>query len=109
MKAWLVKDKEDVYAEVVFAETRGKAKTLALSTDCCEYAKFTDIEARRMPQLDKYYSEGKWHLDWYEPEDRIALVKEGGFYCAEDEFSLDECSICPAKRYCEEYERRKEE
>lgn len=109
MKAWLVKERDELYSDVVFAETRGKARSLALSTDCCEYANFIDIEVRRIPQLDKYYSEGKWHFDWYKPEDRIALVKEGGFYCDEDAFSLEECAVCPAKQYCSKYTETNEE
>ena len=51
MKAWLVREKDEFCAEVVFAETRGKARSLALSTDCCEDANFTDIEVRRMPEV----------------------------------------------------------
>ena len=42
MKAWLVREKDEFCAEVVFAETRGKARALAKRADCCEDAKFTD-------------------------------------------------------------------
>ena len=89
MKAWLVREKDEFCAEVVFAETRGKARSLALSTDCCEDARFTDIEVHRMPHLDKYYKEGKWHFDWDNPQDRIVLVKECGFWCGEEAFEYD--------------------
>ena len=44
MKAWLVREKGTFCAEIVFAETRGKARALARRTDCCEDARFTDIE-----------------------------------------------------------------
>lgn len=65
MKAWLVRDKyESCSAAVVFAETRGKAKAAAKSTDACEDSDFCDIEARRLPQIDKYYKDGKWEMDW---------------------------------------------
>lgn len=107
MKAWLVREKDEFCAEIVFAETRGKARALALSTDCCENAKFTDIEVRRKPQVDKYYKEGKWHLDWENPQDRIVLVKECGFYCDIDCFDLADCDICSAKEYCEMYRVKK--
>ena len=43
MKAWLVRKKEEYYAGVVFAETRGKAMSLAQHTDACDYADFIDI------------------------------------------------------------------
>lgn len=36
MKAWLAREKDEFCATVVFAETRGKAKALALYTEACE-------------------------------------------------------------------------
>lgn len=100
MKAWQVRIKDDFYTTVVFAETRGKARSLALSTDCCEDAKFTDIEVNRRPQLDKYYKVGKREMDWYDPKDRIALVKELGMSCE----YMEDCEKCFAKKYCEQYQ-----
>lgn len=44
MKAWLVKDKEEFSATVVFAETRGKAKSVAMYTEACGGVAFCDIE-----------------------------------------------------------------
>lgn len=104
MKAWLVREKDEFCAEVVFAETKGKARSLALATDCCEDAQFTDIEVRRMPELDKYYTEGKWRFDWFDPQDRLVLVKEGGFVCDYECRDYDECPHCSAKEYCDQYQ-----
>lgn len=101
MKAWRVSVKDEFYAEVVFAETRGKARALALSLDICEDAHFTEIEVFREPQVDKYYKEGKQHLEWENPKDRIILVKECGFHCGEDWFDLNECDLCSAREYCQ--------
>lgn len=84
MKAWLVRERDGEYATVVFAETRGKARSLAMATDACADADFCDIEVTRKPQLDKYYTDGKKEMDWYEVKDRIALVKDGGFRCASE-------------------------
>ena len=109
MKAWLVRVKDEFCAEVVFAETRGKAKSLALSTDCCLDANFTDIEVRRQPQADKYYKQGKWHLDWEDPQDRIILVRECNFYCDDECFMLEYCEECSAKQYCDKYNDYKKE
>ena len=103
MKAWLVKDKDEWCATVVFAETRGKARALAMHTDTCEDCKFTDIEVRRKPQIDKYYTEGKREMDWYNSKDRIALVKDCGFYCDTDYLEKEDCETCPAKEYCDQY------
>ena len=103
MKAWLVKDKNENAATVVFAETRGKAKALAICTEACEDVDFTDIEARRRPQLDKYYTKGKKEMDWYNSKDRIALVKDGGFVCDYDYWEREDYDTCPAKEYCDRY------
>ena len=100
MKAWLVNEKYEFGSAVVFAETRGKAKSAALNTSCCEDANFCDIEVSRVPEMDKYYAEGKTGMDWSDPKDRIALVKECGFYC-EDPIA-EYCESCPAKDFCGE-------
>lgn len=102
MKAYIVTDKNEcVYSTVVFAETRGKAITLAQNTDACEDLPFTQIRALRAPQLDKYYR-GKCEMDWCNADDRIAMCKYAGFRCS-DEVWEPECVECPAKEYCERY------
>lgn len=102
MKAWIVNVKDEFCSTVVFAETRGKAKSIALHTDCCEDADFCDIEIRRLPHIDKYYKEGKTELDWLDKKDRIILVKECGFRCEYIEEYW--CEWCSAKEYCEPYQ-----
>jgi hypothetical protein len=104
MKAWHISVKDEFYATVLFAETRGKAKSLALHTDTCEDAQFTDIEVCRMPQFDKYYEDGKVEFDWDNPKDRLLLVKEGGFSCGIDLVDYDECPYCSAKEYCHQHQ-----
>ena len=103
MKAWLVREKNEFFATVVFAETRGKAKTRALATECCEDVHFCDIEVRRVPQLDKYYKYGKTEMDWFNPEDRLALVKECGFMCDYNSVQAEDCTICSARGFCDRY------
>lgn len=103
MKAWLVREKDEFGATVVFAETRGKARALAMSTETCEDANFTDIEVRRKPQMDKYYKDGKKEMDWFNSKDRIALVKDCGFVCDRDYWEREDCDACPAKEYCDRY------
>ena len=105
MKAWCVRDKHESYgAEIVFAETRGQAKMLALSTDCCSETSFLDIDVRREREADKYYKKGKWHLDWENPKDRIALVKDCGFVCDYEYLEWEDCESCSAKKYCDAYQ-----
>jgi len=101
MKAWLVKEKGEFPATIVFAETRGRARSIAMTTDACDGVDFCNIEVRRQPQLDKYYKDGKEEMDWYDDNDRIALVKEAGFTCQDIDFDL--CEDCPAKEFCDLY------
>lgn len=103
MKAWLVREKGEYCATVVFAETRGKAKVLASQTEACDGVNFLDIEVSRMKEADKYYQDGKTELDWFNDSDRIALVKECGFTCDWDIIEMKECVDCAAKEYCDQY------
>lgn len=100
MKAWHVQGKDNYYgySTVVFAETEGKAKQLAIFTDSCEDERFIDILARRIPELDKYYKPGKTEMDWYNEEDRIALVKMG-WHCVEPIW--EHCTSCAAAEWCD--------
>lgn len=104
MKAWLVREKDECSATVVFAETRGKARALARCTDACEDADFCDIEVRRKPQLDKYYKKGKKEMDWYNFDDRLALVRDAYFVCDYDYWDVEECEVCSANKYCGRYQ-----
>lgn len=81
IKAWLVQDKCDYYgcATVVFAETRGKAKSIALHTVTFSDSSFIDLIVLRLPVADKMYSPGKQEMDWYNKKDRSFLMKECGF------------------------------
>lgn len=107
MKAWLANEDYEGCSIVVFAETRGKARSLAFYNECFDGYKFCDIEVRRAPHMDKYYKEGKTEMDWENPKDRIALVKECGFRCVYVEPYL--CDECPAKEYCDTYGDYEEE
>lgn len=101
MKAWLVREKDEFIATVVFAETRGKARALARWTDACDGVAFCDIKVCRLPKADKYYQKGKCEMEWGNPQDRLVLVKEFGFSCEYAE-SCD-CEECIAKQYCDTY------
>lgn len=107
MKAWLVRPKNEFSSTIIFAETRGKARNLAQYTDACEDTAFCDIEVHRVPEADKYYSEGKTELSWYNLNDRYILVKEFGFRC--EYIEPDVCDDCPAKQFCDAYEEWSEE
>lgn len=112
MKAYKVYDRMGYswYSVVVFAETAGMAKALALETDTFPSSDwdFTELSARRVPSLDKYYH-GDWEMDWYKDEDRLALIKEAGYQCDDDSFEADECEKCVGKEFCSRYEEYVEE
>ena len=98
MKAWYIRNKNDsFFATVVFAETRGKAKAVALTTDTCEDCDFNDIQATRVPELDDAYR-GVSEMDWDDPDERIRMVKDAGFSCLSD---LGDCYACPAEEWCD--------
>ena len=102
MKAWTCRDEMsgDDYGTVVFAETRGKAKSIALTCDACEDAEFRHITARRIPSLDRFYRD-KDEMDWNDPDDRVAMVRYGGFYCSYEMLKSElRCDKCPAKQWC---------
>lgn len=103
MKAWIVREKDEFFCAVVFAETRGQAKMAALSTDACENTDYLSIEVRRAPAADQYYRPGKRELDWYNAQDRIVMVKDLGFTCDPDGIDPEACAACSAKDYCDVY------
>ena len=103
MKAYTVQyDPDPLFSTVVFAETAGKARAIAQHTDACEDCDFIDIRALRVPVLDPYYK-GKPEMDWYDMEDRVAMVKLANYECSREVYD-PECDDCPAKEWCGRYE-----
>lgn len=107
MKAYKVWDKADQYvcSTIVFAENLREAKMLAMLTDVCEYVNYIDIRAKRAKEADKLYK-GKWEIDWYDDETRLALVKDYGWACFDPSF---ECENCIAKKWCRHWEGEEQE
>lgn len=103
MKAWLVREKGEFCATVVFAETRGKARSRAMRTECCEDVPFCDIEVRRVPEADKYYKPDKTEMDWFDPDDRLVLVRDCNFICDYGTSQVEDCTTCSAKAFCDRY------
>lgn len=103
MKAWMVREKDEFAATIVFAETAGKARALAGSTDACCNSDWRDIEVIRAPKADSLYKEGKLWLEWNDPHDRLFLTKEYAFSC---EFPNEQepCEDCITKNDCSAYQ-----
>ena len=55
----------------------------------------------------KYYQEGKTEMEWSNPQDRLALVKEFSFRC--EYVDLVNCETCSAREYCDAYAGEDEE
>lgn len=102
MKAYEINTYEG--STIVFAETRGKARTVAMHTAIGEDVGFLELDVHRAPQFDSCYR-GHHEMDWKDPKDRLTLVK-AGWYCSGD-FECDSKNCC-AKDYCLRYEREEE-
>lgn len=102
LKAYRVEDQDSYegYSTVVFAESRSKAMLLAMGTDACEDAEYIRIRATRVPDLDGEYR-GHFEMDWYDEQDRIAMVSHG-WYCLEPD--RDDCAKCWCNEECEDYQ-----
>lgn len=109
MKAWIVHNPEEGYSTIVFAETRGKAKSIVLHSDNFEDMEFTELAPIRCPSADKCYKEGKVEMDWCDDEDRLFLVKELDWHCHPDCLEWEYCEECVAKEYCSYYQDMKTE
>lgn len=109
MKAWQVCDYHDNTTAIVFAETKGKAKSIAWRYDLLNdaYIDFMDIYCHRRKNGDQFYT-GKPYLDWLCDEDRLVMVKEFGLTCGEEFYQESECSCCVAKEFCSLYKEMKE-
>lgn len=106
MKAYKAWDATvDSGSTVVFAENLKAAKKIAACTEVCEDSEWIDIRVKRYPEMDQHYR-GNPEIDWYDPEDRQALVALG-WTCYEP--LDDECEACPAFDICNFTHWRREE
>lgn len=101
-KAWDMMSCENG-STVVFAETAQAAKNVARYTDACEDADYIDIRVQRLPEMDGH-DRGRCEIDWYDPEDRKALVALG-WSCLETSY---ECDTCPEKGACSHWKVEEE-
>jgi len=105
MKAWMFQNDEG-YAYVVFAETRGKARTYIQNMDYAPLYTFIEIDVRRFPEADKFYDGEIFEMDWNNPVHRLFLIQHG-WHCI-DYHSIDDCRECVGCDICE-YSRAEEE
>lgn len=105
MKAWKIWTDNVDYFDVVFADTRNKARSMGMYSDGFEETPYIYIHATRLPEADKLYH-GQRSINWDNPDDRLVMVKDYGCSCG-TEFIFDTmgklCEECIAKEYCDEY------
>ena len=106
-KAWQCSDEEWCRTEVVFAETRGKAKTYFKNIDTFDWFDFCELKPYRVKNLDYLNHPDGYVMDWCKDEDRLPMVRDAGFCC--NEVNRELCEKCCAKEWCSEYEEYDEE
>ena len=106
-KAWSFYEEEEGIVEVVFADTRTKARTYLKELDTFDNYRYIDISPRRKKSLDYLDHEDGYVMDWNKEDDRIAMVKDIGFYCSFPD--KEECKECCAKQWCSAYEEESNE
>ena len=99
-KAWICSNNYGA-TEIVFADTKRRAKSYLKFTASFEDYRHIDIYPERAKVLDYLDHEEGYVMDWYKDEDRIALVKHIYSGCLPD--IKDECKSCCAKEWCMRY------
>ena len=100
-KAWECCEEELGVVEVVFADTRGKAKSYFKNLETFDDYRFCELRPYRLKKLDYLNHPDGYVMKWYKDEDRIAMVKDISFYCAFPD--KEECKECCARKWCDVY------
>ena len=112
-KAWECYDEDNYYVEVVFADTRGKAKSYLKDMDAFDnmdtfaWFDFCELRPSRAKSLDYLNYPDGYVMNWFKDEDRIAMVRHLGVKC--DDAYREDCEVCCAKEWCSKYEEYQEE
>ena len=99
-KAWICSNNYGA-TEIVFADTKRRAKSYLKFTDSFEDYRHIDIYPERAKVLDYLDHNDGYIMNWHKDEDRIALVKHIYSGCLPD--IKDECESCCAKEWCSKY------
>jgi len=90
MKAWGCNDYNAECGYIVFAETRGKAHSIAMGAAGFDCSEWNDVQVKRMPTVDgKQEREGV--LEW-RGNDRIYY--EAGWFESDNRDACDWCDLC---------------
>ncbi len=101
-KAWECYEEESGVVEVVFADTRGKAKSYFKDIETFDYYNFCELRPCRVKELDYLNHPDGYVMDWNKDEDRLPMIRDAGYSCIE--VNREDCEICCAKELCSKYE-----
>lgn len=106
-KAWSCYEEEEGVIEVVFADTRGKARMYLKELDTFDNYRYIEISPRREKALDYLDHPDGYVMNWFKDEDRISMVRHLGVQC--DDAYREDCEVCCAQELCSKYEDYLEE
>ena len=104
-KAWGCYEEESGVVEVVFADTRGKAKSYFKDMETFDYYNFCQLRPYRVKKLDHLNHPDGYVMDWCMDEDRLPMVRDADFSCID--IDIEDCNECCAKQWCSKYEEYK--
>lgn len=100
-KAWKCYEEESCIVEVVFADTRGKAKSYFKAMETFDNYGYCELRPRRIKKFDYLNHPDGYVMDWNKAEDRIPMVRDAGLSCIEAD--RKDCEECCAKEWCSKY------
>ena len=106
-KAWCCCEEELGVVEVVFADTRGKAKSYFKNLETFDDYRFCELRPHRLKKFDYLNHPDGYVMDFCKDEDMIPMVRDAGFSCID--VDIEDCKGCCAKEWCSKYEGLKEE
>ena len=96
-KAWVAYNYPKNISMVVFADTKGKAKSYLMHNEIFDDYGFMDIDVYRAKSLDYLDRPDGYIMDWNKDEDRIPMVREFNMHCSE---ITEECKECCVWEWC---------
>ena len=101
-KAWMCANNYGTI-EIVFADTKRRAKSYLKFTDSFEDYRHIDIYPERAKVLDYLDHNDGYIMNWHKDEDKLPMVRDSGFNCRETYREF--CEECCAKEWCSKYKK----
>lgn len=98
MKGWMVQTETSEGAVIVFADNRNEAKKMAIGHDVLDDARYIDLRAKRVPEIDGMEDCEPKDNYWDNGEIRKIMCKEYAWACVEPWH--EDCDKCAARDVC---------